>query len=79
MMTALLTLAWIPLLDPVDLREPWTFLLLIPLAAAISIVYKTIKLPDLNQLPRQATRLTLQIVGAMILAAIALLILTSLV
>ena len=71
-------LAWIPLLDPIDLRVPWTFLLLIPLALAISIVYKTIKLPNLSRLPWEAARLTVLIVGSMILAALALLVLTSL-
>jgi hypothetical protein len=38
----------------------------------VAIVYKTIKLPDLSNLPRQATVLAAQIVAFMILAAIAL-------
>ncbi|MFA7236240.1 MAG: hypothetical protein WC058_05180 [Phycisphaeraceae bacterium] len=72
-------LAWTPLLNPIDLHEPWTFLLLIPLALAIGIIYKALKLADLSRLPRESLRVTFYIVGSMILAAIALLVLTALV
>jgi hypothetical protein len=73
---SLLTLAWRPLLDPLPLHEQWMWLLL-PLSAAIAVVYKTLKLDDLRQLPRQAARLTVLIVVSMIVAAIGLWVLTE--
>lgn len=71
-------LAWRPLLDPLSLHDAWMWLL-IPVAAAIAIVYKTLKLEDLTQVPAQAARLTCVIVLSMIGAATALWILTELV
>lgn len=52
-----LTLAWRPFLDPIDLHDHWLWLLP-PLAFAIALVYKTLKLPDLDHLWSQAFRLT---------------------
>lgn len=58
-------------LEPLPLDEYW-LVLLAPLAIAIAVVYKTIKLDDLNLLPRQALYLATQIVVFMVLAAAAL-------
>lgn len=71
-------LAYIPLLDPLPL-DGWWLVLMLPLTLAISVVYKTIKLDDLDQLPRQAVVLWGQIVAFMILAAAGLWLLTELV
>jgi hypothetical protein len=78
---AILTLAWRPLLDPLSLdMSPWFWLVMIvPLAAAIAVVYKTLKLEDLRRLPVEATRLTVLIVAAMALAGAMLWALTELV
>ena len=62
------TVAYTPFLHPLDVDEYWLWLL-IPLALAISIVYKTIKLDDSSQLPRQITIMTAQIVVFMGVAA----------
>lgn len=70
------TLALRPLLDPLPLDDYW-LLLLVPLALAIAIVYKTIKTDDLSRLPRQAAVLTGQILAFMALAAAALWLLTE--
>ncbi|MEX0654956.1 MAG: hypothetical protein WD534_09680 [Phycisphaeraceae bacterium] len=61
-------IAWRPLLDPVPVDGVWPMLLL-PLAVAIAIVYKTIKLDDLARLPRQAALLSAQIIVFMAAAA----------
>jgi len=73
-------LAYVPFLDPLPWdHELFWLSLLLPLVVVISVVYKTIKLPDLKQLPRQAGMLTVQIVVFMVLAACALWLLTELV
>jgi len=72
------TLLVVPFLAPLPLDRYW-LLLLLPLVVAIAIVYKTIKLEDLSQLPRQAAFLTGQIVAFMVLAAAALWLVTEVV
>jgi hypothetical protein len=66
-----------PFLDPLPLDTYW-LLLLPPLVLAIAVIYKTIKLDDLAQLPRQALFLAGQIVAFMALAAAALWLITEL-
>lgn len=65
----LASVAWVPLIEPMPIESFWPALL-VPLAVAIAVVYKTIKIEDLRQLPRQAMVLTSQIVVLMALAAI---------
>lgn len=77
-MMQLFTLAYRPFLDPLPLDTYW-LMLLPPLALAIAVVIKTIRLQDLSQLPRQATLLAVQIVVFMGLAAAGLWLLTELV
>jgi hypothetical protein len=72
------TLAYRPFLDPLPLDTYW-LLLLPPLALAIAVVIKTIRLPNLKQLPRQATLLALQIIIFMGLTAAGLWLLTEIV
>ncbi|MCC6579137.1 MAG: hypothetical protein IT440_01760 [Phycisphaeraceae bacterium] len=69
-------LAYRPFLDPLPLHEQWLAMLL-PLVIAISVVYKTIKLEHLSELPRQAALLSAQILAFMVLVAAALLLLTE--
>lgn len=65
--------AWTPFLDPIpvwaDSVWPW---LLLPLAIAVSIVYKSIKCRSVRQVPREATVITVWIILGMIAAAVAL-------
>ncbi len=68
---SLVTSAWRPLLDPLPLESHWLWMTL-PMALAIAIVYKAIKLEDLARLPRQALVLAVQFVFVMALAAMAL-------
>lgn len=73
-----LTLGFRPFLDPLPIDRYW-MLLLLPLVVGISVVYKTIKVDRLEKLPREAAVLAAQIVAFMIMAAVALWLLTELV
>ncbi len=61
--------------EPMTITGIGRLLLLVPLAAAISIVYKTIHTPRLRDVPRASFVLCLTIVGAMMAIGVALLIL----
>jgi len=71
-------LAWTPFLDPLPLSGVWMWLA-IPLAAAIAVVYKALKLPDLRDVPAEAARLTFVILIALLAAAVGLWALTEIV
>lgn len=71
-------LAWRPFLDPLDVHNQWLWLLP-PLAFAIALVYKTLKLPNLNHLLFHTFRLTTVILAIAVLASAALWILVELV
>ena len=64
-------LAYTPFVQPLPVWNYWP-LLLLPLCAGVSIVYKSIKCARMKQVPREATVLLITIVGAIILAAAAL-------
>ena len=55
-------------LEPLPLDRYW-LLMLLPLVASICVVYKTIKVDDIAQLPRGAALLAGQVVFFMVLAA----------
>ena len=65
--------SWRPFLDPIPVWSnaawPW---LLIPLSAAVSVVYKTVKCRTMRQVPREAAVITLWIILGMVAAAVAL-------
>lgn len=69
-MNWMLTMAWRPFLDPLPIDRYW-LAMLIPLALAISLVYKAIRLSDLKQLPRQAALMAFQMLFYMALAGAA--------
>lgn len=71
MTISLVLLTYRPFLDPLDLHRHWLWLLP-PLAFAIALVYKTLKLPHLDHLWSQTFRLTLVILIIASLAAIGL-------
>lgn len=70
--------SFVPMRDPLPVSLP-TWVLLVPLALAIAVVYKAIKLDDLSTLPRQAAYLALQIVLFMVAAGVVLYVVTELV
>jgi hypothetical protein len=72
-MLPLLHVAYRPFIDPIPYTGTVGWLLLfLPLIVLIAVAYKTIKLRDLSQLPREVVKLTLQIVIFMGAAAVAL-------
>jgi len=66
--------AFEPFRQPLPVWDYW-YLLLIPLCAGISIVYKAIKCREMRQVPREAGVILLMILLGMALAAVALLVL----
>lgn len=52
---------WRPFIDPIDVHRTW-FMLLIPMAFFISMVYKAVRLPDLASYWRQVIVMTGQII-----------------
>lgn len=66
----LATFAYIPFVNPINLFHEWWYLLLVPLAFGISVIYKAVRLPALEQYWRQVLVMTLQIVLGMIGLAI---------
>ncbi len=69
------TVAYIPFLDPVHALLDWWYLLLVPLALGISMIYRAIRMNNLDRFWRSAGIMTTQIVLAMAALAIALVIL----
>lgn len=62
--------AYRPFLDPIDaLQSSWLWFA-IPLALCIAMVYKAVRLPHMHRYWKQVTKMTLQIIGAMILLAV---------
>jgi hypothetical protein len=68
-----LILAWTPFLDPIPIWSDrvWPFLLL-PLAAAVSVVYKSIKCRKMSQVPRESAVIFTLIILGMVAAAVVL-------
>lgn len=55
------TAAWRPFIDPIDAHRVW-YLLLVPMAWLLSMVYKAVRLPDLDRYWRQVGVMSSQIV-----------------
>lgn len=73
-MSSLVFLAFTPFIDPLPIWSPdWLWaVLLIPLCAAVSVVYKAIKCGSISRVPREALVLFITIIMGMVLAAAAL-------
>ena len=71
-------LAYTPFLNPLPVWDYW-YLLILPLAAAVSVVYKSIKLERMRDVPWQALVIGLWIVFGMIGAAVVLAVLMRIV
>jgi hypothetical protein len=57
-------LCYVPFLYPLPIWDYW-YLLLIPLSAAVAVVYKSLKLANMRDVPRQAFAITLWILVGM--------------
>ncbi|MEC9372483.1 MAG: hypothetical protein VYC34_01510 [Planctomycetota bacterium] len=67
-----MTLAWRPFLTPLNLQDGTWWLLLAPLAFGVSMVYKAVRVPNMDRYWREVLLMTGQIIGAMILMGIAI-------
>ncbi len=65
-------LGFIPFVSPVNFFQTWWYLLIIPLAFGVSVIYKAIRLPRLDAYWFQVWLMTGQIVLVMLLIAVAL-------
>ncbi len=77
-MTPLLV-GYVPFVDPINVFHDWWYLLLIPLSFGISVVYRALKLPNLDRFWRSVAMMTVQIVLWMAVLALALVVLVQLV
>ena len=64
--------SYIPFLHPINALHDWPYLLLIPLAFGISVVYKALRMRRLDGFWRHVFAMTTQIVLAMIALAVGL-------
>ena len=65
-------IAYIPFLTPINAFHDWSYLLLIPLAFGISVIYKALRMQTLHGFWRQVKVMTTQIVMAMVALAVTL-------
>ena len=72
MSTAAGLVAYVPFLAPINAFHDWSYLLLVPLAFGISVIYKALRMQTLHGFWRHVTVMTTQIVVAMIALAVAL-------
>ncbi len=70
-MSQLFVLAYRPFLDPLPAWDYW-FLLIIPLCAAVAIVYKSMKCSSMKLVPLEAGAIILWIIGGFSAAAVVL-------
>ncbi len=71
-MIAPLFLAWTPFLQPAPNAEVWWWLLLIPMSFGVAMAYKAIRVEQLSDWPRAATKMALQVIGAVVGIAVGL-------
>ena len=72
MIDVALTIAWRPFLDPLPAAGPVWWLLILPLAFGISVIYKAIRVPSLETYWKQVLLMTGQIVLTMAAIAVGL-------
>jgi hypothetical protein len=65
-------LAYVPFLEPIASLQAVWYLLLVPLAFGIAVIYRALKLPTLDQYWRAVGTMTLQILLWMAALAVAL-------
>ncbi len=69
-LTPAAVLAWKPFLQPAPGVDRWWWLLIVPTAIGISLAYKATRSVELAQVPRDAARMSLQIIGAIVAGAV---------
>ncbi len=71
--------AYVPFLDPISVFHDWWYVLLIPLAFGISVIYRALKVPNLDRYWWAVFTMTAQITLAMVGLGIALVVLVVLI
>ncbi len=71
--------AYVPFLDPINVFHDWWYLLLIPLAFGISVIYRALKVPNLDRYWHAVFTMTAQITLAMVGLGIALVVVVVLI
>ena len=69
---SLYALAYVPFKQPLGVIHEWWWLLIVPLAFGIALVYKAMRLHDLGRLWPQTLLMTVQIILGVIALALAL-------
>ncbi len=64
--------AWTPFLEPLNCLQPYWYLLLLPFAFGIAVIYKAYHLVSLEHYWREVALMGVQIVAAMIGLGVAL-------
>ena len=72
-------IAYIPFLEPLKAAQSWWYLLVIPLAFGISVIYKALRVSRLEGFWWQVAMMTTQILIAMVALALGLAILVEIV
>ncbi len=73
------TLGYVPFVDPIHALHDWWYLLLVPLAFGISVIYRALKMPRLHRYWRAVATMTVQILLAMVALAVALVVVVEVV
>jgi len=73
----MLLLSYIPFLHPISAFQTWWYLLIVPLAFGIAVIYKALRVGDLRDYWRQVAVMTSQIILAMIALAVGLIVLVQ--
>lgn len=63
--------AYKPFLTPLPIWDHWAWLI-VPLCLGVSVVYKSAKCWKMTDVPREAAKITLWMLGAMVLAGVAI-------
>ncbi len=76
-MTPLLA-GYVPFIDPINVFHDWWYLLLIPLSFGISVIYRALKMRNLDRFWRAVAMMTVQIVLVLAALAVGLVVLVEL-
>jgi hypothetical protein len=70
---------YVPFVDPINVFHDWWYLLLIPLSFGISVIYRALKMQNLDRFWQAVAMMTVQIVLVMAALGVALVVLVELV
>ena len=76
-MTPLLA-GYVPFVDPINVFHDWWYLLLAPLSFGIAVIYRALKMQNLDHFWQAVAMMTVQIVLVMAALALALVVLVEL-